>query len=83
MDAHFHEYMAAVAGMQELYGEPAHGLSEFHDGAHVVGDAQPETTVDCPLTAPAAETTAVTPAIVAEVRETVASADTAVFAKAV
>ena len=32
MDPHFHEYLAAVAGMQEFYGEPAdEGRSEFHD----------------------------------------------------
>lgn len=31
MDPHFHEYLAAVAGMQDLYGEPPHeGPSEFH-----------------------------------------------------
>lgn len=31
MDPHFHEYLAAVAGMQDLYGEPPHeGVSEFH-----------------------------------------------------
>ena len=31
MDPHFHEYLAAVAGMQDLYGEPPHeGESEFH-----------------------------------------------------
>lgn len=83
MDAHFREYMGAVAGMQELYGDPARGLSEFHDEAHVAGDAQPATTVDCPLTAAGGETTAVTPAIVAEERETVAATDAAVFAKAV
>jgi hypothetical protein len=37
MDPHFHEYLAAVAGMQELYGEPHHeGESEFHsDTAHL------------------------------------------------
>jgi hypothetical protein len=34
MDSHFHEYLAAVAGMQELYGEPHHeGESEFHSEA--------------------------------------------------
>lgn len=32
MDAHFAEYLAAVAGMQELYGEPAEGSpTEYHD----------------------------------------------------
>jgi len=34
MDPHFHEYLAAVAGMQDLYGEPPHeGVSEFHADA--------------------------------------------------
>ena len=33
MDPHFHEYLAAVAGMQDLYGEPPHeGATEFHAG---------------------------------------------------
>jgi hypothetical protein len=32
MDAHFHEYLAAVAGMQECYGHPAEDHpTEFHD----------------------------------------------------
>lgn len=32
MDAHFHEYLAAVAGMQDLYGHPAEDHpTEFHD----------------------------------------------------
>ena len=32
MDPHFHEYLAAVAGMQDLYGEPpCEGTSEFHE----------------------------------------------------
>jgi hypothetical protein len=32
MDAHFNEYLAAVAGMQELYGEPHEGQpTEFHE----------------------------------------------------
>jgi len=31
MDPHFHEYLAAVAGMHDLYGEPpCDGSSEFH-----------------------------------------------------
>ena len=31
MDAHFSEYLAAVAGMQEMYGEPHDGHpTEFH-----------------------------------------------------
>lgn len=32
MDAHFNEYLAAVVGMQELYGERCDDHpSEFHD----------------------------------------------------
>jgi len=32
MDAHFTEYLAAVAGMQDLYGHPAEDHpTEFHD----------------------------------------------------
>ncbi|MDA0255933.1 MAG: hypothetical protein O3A18_13745 [Planctomycetota bacterium] len=32
MDPHFNEYLAAVAGMHETYGEPAcEGRSDFHE----------------------------------------------------
>lgn len=32
MDAHFNEYLAAVVGMQDLYGHPAEDHpTEFHD----------------------------------------------------
>jgi hypothetical protein len=32
MDAHFNEYLAAVAGLQDLYGHPAEDHpTEFHD----------------------------------------------------
>jgi hypothetical protein len=32
MDPHFHEYLAAVAGMHDVYGEPpCDGTSEFHE----------------------------------------------------
>lgn len=32
MDAHFNEYLAAVAGMQDLYGHPAEDHpTDFHD----------------------------------------------------
>jgi len=79
MDAHFREYMGAVAGMQDLYGEPAVEHTDFHA----------EAGCECPLTAatPAGEQSAATqsvePAVVAEVRGTVAAVDAAVFAKAV
>jgi hypothetical protein len=74
MDAHFREYLGAVAGMQELYSAPAHEHTDFHPPADAAG------TADCPLTggAPAVE-----PVVVAEVRDTVASAEAATFAKAV
>ena len=32
MDPHFNEYLAAIAGMNDLYGAPAiEGTSEFHE----------------------------------------------------
>jgi len=32
MDPHFAEYLAAVAGMHDMYGEPpCDGTSEFHE----------------------------------------------------
>jgi len=32
MDAHFNEYLAAVVGMQSIYGEPGDSRpTEFHD----------------------------------------------------
>ena len=34
MDAHFREYLAVVAAMQELYGEPGDDRpTDFHDEA--------------------------------------------------
>ncbi len=39
MDAHFNEYLAAVAGMQELYGDGGEDHpTEFHDDC-VAADA--------------------------------------------
>lgn len=39
MDAHFHEYLAAVAGMQDLYGHPAEDHpTEFHDDVTPAAD---------------------------------------------
>jgi len=39
MDAHFHEYLAAVAGMQDLYGHPAEDHpTEFHDDVTPTAD---------------------------------------------
>jgi len=38
MDPHFNEYLAAVAGMHDVYGDPpCDGTSEFHEkgvGSH-------------------------------------------------
>jgi hypothetical protein len=49
MDPHFNEYLAAVAGMHDTYGEPAcDGTSEFH-GAE--SDSAVETGVEAAATA--------------------------------
>lgn len=35
MDSHFNEYLAAIAGMQEVYGDHLDGHpTEFHDELH-------------------------------------------------
>lgn len=45
MDAHFHEYLAAVAAMSELYGERGdEHPTEFHDVASCHGAGE---TVEC------------------------------------
>lgn len=45
MDAHFHEYLAAVAAMSELYGERGEDHpTEFHDAACCHTDAE---SVEC------------------------------------
>jgi|APCry1669189034_1035192.scaffolds.fasta_scaffold18417_3 hypothetical protein len=37
MDAHFREYLAAIAGMSEIYGEPADdGPTDFHGDASML-----------------------------------------------
>lgn len=42
MDPHFNEYLAAVVGMGELYGEPCPETgSEFHDEASCVDCPEP------------------------------------------
>jgi hypothetical protein len=47
MDPHFNEYLAAVAGMHDTYGEPpCDGTSEFHE--------EPGETVASEAVAPAA-----------------------------
>jgi hypothetical protein len=41
MDAHFNEYLAAVAGMQDLYGELGdEHPSDFHDEHPVAAPAE-------------------------------------------
>jgi hypothetical protein len=48
MDPHFNEYLAAVAGMHELYGEPAcESGTEFHEeqAESVVAEAMPTVAV--------------------------------------
>ena len=48
MDAHFNEYLAAVTGMQDVYGEPCDGRpTEFHD------DTVPATSTDAAVEVPA------------------------------
>jgi len=38
MDPHFHEYLAAIAGMNEIYGErPEDHPTEFHEDHVSVG----------------------------------------------
>ena len=42
MDPHFNEYLAAIAGMHEVYGErPGDHPTEFHDDQHVVVSEEP------------------------------------------
>lgn len=43
MDPHFNEYLAAIAGMHELYGErPEDHPTEFHaDDAAAIGTVAP------------------------------------------
>lgn len=47
MDPHFNEYLAAVAGMHDLYGEPpCEGSSEFHaDAAEAAAPSEIEAAV--------------------------------------
>jgi hypothetical protein len=42
MDPHFAEYLAAVAGMHDVYGEPpCEGTSEFHEEQGATPAAEP------------------------------------------
>jgi hypothetical protein len=42
MDPHFTEYLAAVAGMHDTYGEPhCDGTSEFHDEPGATAASEP------------------------------------------
>jgi hypothetical protein len=50
MDAHFNEYLAAVAGMQELYGERGdEHLSDFHQEHPAVAPAVADAVVAAAL----------------------------------
>jgi len=42
MDAHFSEYLAAIKGMREMYGESSQGPTEFHDDTVPAVDAPAE-----------------------------------------
>jgi hypothetical protein len=45
MDSHFNEYLAAVAGMQEVYGHPADDHpTDFHEPAEPAEPAPAVTT---------------------------------------
>ena len=42
MDPHFHEYLAAIAGMHDVYGDrPDEHPTEFHDDNVVVVTEEP------------------------------------------
>ena len=42
MDPHFAEYLAAVAGMHDMYGDPpCDGTSEFHETHDEATPAEP------------------------------------------
>ena len=42
MDAHFQEYLAAIAGMQDIYGDAGDGHpSEFHEAAEAATSDAP------------------------------------------
>jgi hypothetical protein len=42
MDPHFQEYLAAIAGMHDVYGDrPDEHLTEFHDDHAVVVTEEP------------------------------------------
>jgi hypothetical protein len=45
MDPHFHEYMAAIAGMHDVYGDrPDEHPTEFHDVHAVMVADEPAVT---------------------------------------
>ena len=42
MDAHFHEYLAAIAGMHDIYGDAGDDHpSEFHESDTLLAAAAP------------------------------------------
>ena len=45
MDPHFHEYLAAIAGMHDVYGDrPDEHPTEFHDERAASGHEEPVVT---------------------------------------
>lgn len=45
MDPHFHEYLAAIAGMHDVYGDrPDEHMSEFHDDLTAATGREPVAT---------------------------------------
>lgn len=43
MDPHFNEYLAAIAGLRDIYGErPEDQPTEFHEEAAAVAEADAE-----------------------------------------
>jgi len=46
MDAHFHEYLAAITGMRDIYGEAGEDhVTDFHDDSVPATTAAAETEV--------------------------------------
>lgn len=46
MDAHFHEYLAAITGMRDIYGESGESyVTDFHDDSVPATTATPESEV--------------------------------------
>jgi hypothetical protein len=53
MDAHFHEYLAAIAGMHDIYGDSGDDRpSEFHETAQTPTAQTPTPQTPTPQTGP-------------------------------